>query len=231
MSKVKFIGATALTIGLIGGAPVAAFAGTNNQGSNCGHQSYGGDGGWGGKGSQGNPGPTGPTGPTGATGATGPAGSTGATGATGATGPQGATGATGTTGATGAQGTVGATGATGAPGPQGPAGITTTIVEQTFSVVAPPKVTYAQLTQQSRFNHKMGATYRFQSDNIAGTNVELSVALWKHTKHGYVFVKSATEPVINGISVGYMVPKGDAIKVHLSTMDGVRFSNSLTRLG
>lgn len=162
----------------------------------------------------------------------GPTGPTGPVGVTEPTGPTGPTGATGVTGATGTAGTNGTNGTNGAQGPAAAASTTPSVVTQTIiETVAAPKYVYAQLDQQSRRKHKTGATYRFQSDTLEGTNVDLAVALWRHTKHGYVFLSSTTRAVVNGISAGYFVPRNDAIKVHLEESNGKRLSNSLTRLG
>jgi Collagen triple helix repeat (20 copies) len=158
-------------------------------------------------------------GPTGATGATGPQGLQGATGAAGATG---ATGAAGTS-TTGAQGTAGATGAAGAAG-------TTTVITQIVTNPA-PKVQFASLTQQSRWKNHAGFSYAFQSDDIQGTNVHLSVAVWKWYFTRYVELYERNVPVVNGISTSFFVHKGYAIKVHLALPNGQRFSNSLTRVG
>ena len=160
------------------------------------------------------------------TGNTGPTGATGATGAQGATGPVGEQGLQGQQGATGAPGLVGesfvlATGPQGATGPAGPAGAS-----------APASVVeYANLSQQSRWKAKHGSTYRFQTDDIAGTPVDLAVAYWHKMKHGYSFVSSTNVIVVHGISGTVQVSKGWAVKVHLELPTGQRFSNSLTRLG
>lgn len=172
-------------------------------------------------------GPTGPigvTGPTGSKGNTGATGATGPTGSTGATGPTGATGSNGATGATGVQGSTGANGATGPTGMQGPAG--TPAISNTITA----KVLYAQLTQQSRFKTIHGERYRFQSDALLGTSVNLHASLWKGTKHGYVEIAEETVPVVGRISDTVNVPRHDAIKVYLE-IGTVRWSNSLTRLG
>ena len=153
----------------------------------------------------------------------GPQGPTGATGQNGAIGPQGATGAIGPQGAPGLPG-IGVTGPQGATGAPGINGITIIQIQNS-------NLQYAELSQQSKFRNHAGYSYRFQTDDLHGTNVHLTVSIWKWYFTRYVEIYQRQVPVVNGISNSYFVHRGFAIKVHLSLANGERISNSLTRIG